>query len=319
MKALVTGGTGFVGSPVVDLLLKEGHAVRLFCRSSRLPDRLQGKDVEPVTGDLADADAVVRAMENTDVFLHIGEIKNRTRDDARKNVSLVETIAGNLTRQGVSRFVFISSISVAGVPSRIPADETTPAELVPQDHYTTYKREAEEVIAGMKGADYVILRPAPVYGPGSRYLGQLIRLVALFGPIGIPFIGDGNNFKPLIHVDDLAEAIVRAGTIQKAAGQIFTIADGLRHTWRDFFTAVADAQGKKLRMIPIPPLLVRLPAPFVDLIGIMLGVVPDVTSYTRFLTADLLFDVSKAQRLLGWTPRHTDVEAAVREMVAAYR
>lgn len=317
MRAFVTGATGFVGTQVVNLLRLEDHSVKVFSRnphSGHLPE-----GVETAHGDLADTDAVLDAMQSADVFFHIGEIKNRTRSDSIRNVSLVKAIAGNLVSRGVKRLVFVSAISVAGVPAAIPAEEETPAEIVPKDHYTAYKKEAEEIIRQTLTSEYVILRPAPVYGPGSRYLGRMISLVGLVGPFGIPFLGNAKNIMPLVHVRDLARAIVLAGTRPEAGGQTFTVADGLSHSWRDFLGLVASCQGKSLRIIPIPAVLGILPAPFLDLAAGMFGVAPDLASYTRFFTSDLLFDISKARRMLGWQPEKTDLEAAVREMVDSYR
>jgi nucleoside-diphosphate-sugar epimerase len=320
MKAFVTGGTGFIGSPVVDLLLAEGHAVRLFSRSPRLPERLLNQqNIELAMGDLIDFDAVTGAMKGSDVFIHIGEIKNRTDVDARNNTTLIERITADLAMKGVQRIVFISAISVAGVPSKVPASEETPPESVPNDHYTAYKHEAERIISRTHDTEYVILRPAPVYGPGSRHLGRLVSLIGLIGPIGIPFPGSGKNIVPLVHVRDLAQAVVLAATRREATGQVFTIADGLRHTWHDFLSAVAAAQGKSLNLFPLPPQIAFLAAPFMDIAASMLGVAPDHASYARFFSSDLLFDIGKSRRLLGWAPIRTDLDAAVQEMVAAYQ
>ena len=115
MKALVTGGTGFIGSRVVEILLKEGHSVRLFSRRKTLPEQLKNKAVEMFPGDLESPESIIPAMKGVDVFYHIGEIKNTTRSASAKNVRLMERILENLDAE--TRLVFISSITVAGIPS----------------------------------------------------------------------------------------------------------------------------------------------------------------------------------------------------------
>ena len=128
MKALVTGGTGFIGSYVVDCLVENRQNVRVFSRKAEVPERWRGKRVEIYRGDLEDFASVISAMEGIDVLYHIGEIKNVTRVASEKNVKLVELFIENLGRKGVKRFVFVSSITVAGIPSEIPREGRNKAE-----------------------------------------------------------------------------------------------------------------------------------------------------------------------------------------------
>ncbi|MDP2157639.1 MAG: NAD-dependent epimerase/dehydratase family protein [Nitrospirota bacterium] len=218
MKTLVTGGTGFIGSHVVQSLLAEAYAVRLLSRSPEIPEKLKGENIEVVQGDLEAPDSVINAMEGVDLFYHIGEIKNITKAQADKNIRLMENIVDNLNAKGIKRFVFVSSITVAGVPSELPAVEETMSKVMLNDHYTAYKRRGEEIIRERaEGCEYAIVRPAPVYGPGSRYLGRMVSVIETLGPIGLPFIGDAKNITPLIQVKDLAQAIVLAGQRPEAA------------------------------------------------------------------------------------------------------
>ncbi len=318
-KALVTGGTGFIGSHVVDRLLAEGHAVRLFSRNAAVPEQFHGRAVEPFQGDLEDISSVIKAMAGMDIFFHIGEIKNITRSAAQKNVALVEQVVHHLAREGVQRLIFISSITVAGIPSTSPADEDTKAAVTLRDQYTTYKRRCEEIIReGMQGSGHAIIRPAPVYGPGSRYLGRMVSALEILGPIGLPFIGDAKNIAPLIYVKDLASAICRAGLEPAAEGQTFNLTDGLSHTWHDFFQAVTDALGKKLRIIPLPSLFLKLMGTPFDMFSGFLGFDLDPVHYVDYFSKDILFSNRKAQTLLNWQPAYALPEG-VRELVAYYR
>ncbi len=257
-------------------------------------------------------------MEGIDVFYHIGEIKNISRSSAEKNVKVMEQIVANLAAKGIRRFVFISSITVAGIPSAIPAREETAASTVLQDHYTDYKRRCEEIIRNdTKACESAIIRPAPVYGPGSRYLGKLVQTIRMFGSIGLPFIGNAKNIAPLIHVQDLATAIVLAGVRQEAAGQTFNLTDGTNHTWLDFFSAVGEATGKNVRVFAISPLFLKLSALPFDLVSGFLGIHLDPVNYLTYFSSDLFFDNTKARSLLDWKPTHTLADG-VKEMVAYY-
>ena len=244
MKALVTGGTGFIGSNVVDILVENGQSVRLFSRKPELPARFVGRDVSLFPGDLEDPEAVLDAMIGMDVVYHVGELKNISPRASKKNVELVKRMAAHTAKAGIQRIVFISSLSVAGIPSSVPATEDTPPKRELRDHYTAYKKQCEEILrANTSPVDAVIIRPGVVYGPGSRYLGRMIKAIELFGPLGFPVAGKGVNAAPFIQVRDLARAVYLAGVERAAGGQVFNLTDGQRHSWADFFHAVAVSLG----------------------------------------------------------------------------
>jgi len=319
MKAFVTGGTGFIGSHVVDLLVENGHSVRLFSRQTDPPGRWKGKDVVPVRGDLRDPDTVLDAMEGLDIVFHIGELRNMTASDADRNASVVKKMAGEMKHAGVKRFVFVSSLTVAGIPSAVPATEETEPAVVLRDQYTEYKRNAEAIIRELRnGVEHAIVRPGIVYGPRSRHLGRMVKAVGRIGPIGIPFIGSGKTNAPLVHVRDLARAIYLAGIQPEGANQTFNLTDGRAHTWLDLFSSIGKAQGKAVRLVPLPPVLFRFPAAFADLFAGIIGFSLDLHSYVTFLSRNVHFDMGKATTLLGWEPEHGDLETAVREMVDWY-
>jgi nucleoside-diphosphate-sugar epimerase len=318
MKALVTGGTGFIGRQVVDLLVENDHSVRLFSRKEELPGSIAGKGASLFRGDLKDPGTLLDAMEGMEVFYHIGELRNTSRRAAESNVELVKRVAGHLGRAGIRRIVFISSLTVAGIPASTPATEETPQRTVPGDRYTSYKKRCEQLLSeGAGGVEYVVIRPGVVYGPGSRHLGNLVRTVKRLGPLGFPWIGRGRAVAPFIHVKDLARAIYLAGIEPAASGQVINLTDGADNTWSDFFHAIAGALGVSLRVFPVPPLFLSAPALFFDIAGLLWGSRLDLNTYVRYVTTDLLFDNGKAQRLLRWKPEYTLLRG-VEEMVREY-
>jgi len=219
-----------------------------------------------------------------------------------------------LAQAGIERIVFVSSLSVAGIPSRVPAtEETKPAALL-NDHYTWYKRTCEKILADQSNAASVVIRPGVVYGKGSRYLDRVVASVQRLGPHGFPFIGNGMQVAPFVHVNDLAAAICLAGTRTPAVCQVFNITDGLHHSWFDFFKAIADASNKRFRIIPVPPLLVRRPAQCLDLFLGLFGVKLSLNNYVRYLASNILFDPARARELLGWKPQE-DFYRSVEDMV----
>jgi len=318
MRVLVTGGTGFIGSSVVELLLGGGHSVLMLSRRRELPEGLRGKDIEIIPGDLKDSSTIIRALGKADLFYHMGEIKNTTEAAALNNVKLIEDLTSAMSGEDIKRLVFISSISVAGIPPVVPAYEDTKPEIVLEDHYTSYKRRCEELISRTISGRYAIIRPPLVYGPGSRYLGGLINAVEKFGPIGFPFIGSGRNIASLIYIRDLARAIYLAGLLPKAQGQVFNLTDGLDHSWFDFLNTIAEFMGKKLRIMPIPPLLLKIPALPFDILSGLLGIKLDPVQYVNYFSRDLFFDNSKARTLLRWQVEYS-LSDGVKEMVKFHR
>jgi nucleoside-diphosphate-sugar epimerase len=319
MKTLVTGGTGFIGSCVADLLAEQGHSVRLFSRKPSLPERFAGKDVSLFAGDLGDPDSLLKAMDGMEVFYHIGEIRNTSPAAAKKNVDVMERVIGRLGPAGIRRIVFISSLTVAGIPATTPADEGTAPAVALGDHYTRYKEQCEKLLAEKAvGAEYAVIRPGVVYGPGSRYLGGLIAGIDKLGAFGIPFIGRGVAVAPLIYVKDLARAVCLAGTERDAAGQVFNLTDGLSNSWADFIRDVAAALGTKARILPVPPFLLGVPSRFIDVFSGLFGATLSLSAYVRYVTTDLLFDNGKAQRVLGWKVEYSRSQG-VEEMVREYR
>jgi nucleoside-diphosphate-sugar epimerase len=319
MKVLVTGGTGFIGSNLVDILVENGQSVRLFSRKPELPARFVGKDVSLFPGDLEDPEAVLDAMIGMDVVYHVGELRNTSPRASKKNVELVKRMAAHTVKSGIRRIVFISSLSVAGIPSSIPATEDTAPKTALRDHYTAYKKQCEEILlVNSAPADVVIIRPGVVYGPGSRYLGRMIKAIERFGPLGFPVAGKGGNAAPFIQVRDLARAVYLAGIERAAAGQVFNLTDGQRHSWADFFHAVAASLGKKLRILPVPPFLLRPPALMLDVFSGIAGFRLSLNAYVSYAASDVLFDNGKARRLLNWKPEYT-LAQGVEEMVKECR
>jgi nucleoside-diphosphate-sugar epimerase len=265
-------------------------------------------------GDLRDPSSLLDAMEGMDVVYHLGEIRNTSRHAAEMNVRTLEWVVDELSQAGIERIVFVSSLSVAGIPSQVPATEETKPAVLLNDHYTWYKRKCEKILADQSNAASVVIRPGVVYGKGSRYLERLVTSVQRLGPHGFPFIGNGRQVAPFVHVNDLAAAICLAGTRTPAVCQVFNITDGLHHSWFDFFKAIADASNKRFRIIPVPPLLMRRPAQCFDLFLGLFGVTLSLNNYVRYLASDILFDPARARELLGWKPQE-DFYRSVEDMV----
>jgi nucleoside-diphosphate-sugar epimerase len=318
MKALLTGGTGFVGGHVADLLLEEGHNVRLLSRRPTLPERLNGRGLEHASGNLENPRSVIDAMDAIDVFFHVGEIRSSSISACRKNVELMAGIVSSADEKSIKRIVFVSSITVAGIPSAVPATEDAAPAVRLDDQYTSYKRTCEQMLADdPSGADYAIVRPGIVIGPRSINLKKMLSAAEKIGTLALPFVGAGRNIAPFIHVKDLAKAIYFAGVKPAGSKRTFNITDGLPHTWRELFDAIGEAASRKLRILPLPPQCLEIPAAVIDCLAPALDIRPDLRKYVHYFSRDLYFSNETAKNVLGWEPLHQDLKRDIKEMIGA--
>lgn len=259
MKALVTGATGFVGSHLVERLLREGVETACLVRPTSSLAHLEGLDVERRVATLEDPEALARAVEGVELVFHCAGL-TRARSlptYAAANVAGTQRLLQAVAQQGrtLRRFVYVSSLAAVGpCPSDEPFDER--AICLPRDAYGATKLAAERaVLAELKWLPGVVVRPPAVYGPRDRNFLPLFRMARRFGLA--PVIGSPSKQLTVVHAADLADCLWRAATSAAAEGQTYFVGSGT-HTWSEVLDALAEALGKRLRRMPIPALLARL-------------------------------------------------------------
>ena len=230
MRVLVTGGSGFIGSHVVDRLEAHGHEPRIFDLVPS-PYRAPG-EVDFVQGDLCVDEDVRAAVEGCEAFLHLAAVADVdlvAREPARTdvvNVRGTQTLLEAVRDFGRGRFVFASTVWVYGDASS-PAivDEDTPLGL-PRHFYTATKIAGEMYTASygeLYDVEHTILRFGIPYGPRSRPTAVVAAFTdkALRGqPLTIA--GDGTQSRRFVYVEDLAEGVV-ASLAPAGAGRIFNL------------------------------------------------------------------------------------------------
>ena len=306
MKALVTGATGMIGGAIVDALLAHGHSVRALVRPAANVDPLLLKGVDLVVGDLGDAESLRQAVQGVDAVFHAAAALGfragaAVMDDV--NVGGTERLLAASRAAGVGRFVHISSVAVYG-PQEPPIDETTPQH--PNDPYGRSKQAAEAAVrrAYAQGLPTIILRPCIVYGPGDRYfLPTLLQLMRL--PIA-PLPEGGDLLIELVYVTDVAEAAILAATRAQAVGQAYNITDGRPTTLRDIIETYAMLAGHGPRIVSVD--LHRLIQMSGALREALMPLAPRVaylldTERLANLRHDIHYDISKAERELGYSPQ----------------
>ena len=216
MRAFVTGGTGFIGSRVVQRLVERGNDIVCVVRRPENAGELQEMGVTLVTGDITDRESMREGMAGADVVFHlagwyeVGLPPGAQERMEQINVAGTENVLGLAVELGIPRIVYTSTVVVLGDTHGLVVDETYQRDSPFISAYDRTKHQAHQIAQHYiaQGAPIVIVMPAVVYGPGDHsvigeYLGlQLRRLLPIV-------VGADTGFS-LVHVDDVAEGHVLA-------------------------------------------------------------------------------------------------------------
>jgi UDP-glucose 4-epimerase len=254
VKALVTGGAGFIGSHLVDGLVVRGHEVKVLDDlSSGLVDNVPS-GVEVVKADVGDKDAVREALRDVELVFHLaaqgGVLRSveRPLETDRVNTHGTLTVLDAACNTGARRFVYASSSSVYGDTKRHPTPESEPPR--PRSPYAASKLAGEAYcqVFGRSGQlETVALRYFNVFGPrqrpDSRYAAVVPRFVDALRRGDRPVIyGDGQQSRDFTFVDDVVAANLAAAEAPAArcSGNVYNIAGGRRHTVLELLTTLGD-------------------------------------------------------------------------------
>lgn len=213
MKALVTGGGGFLGSAIVRMLRERGVEVRSFSRGDY--PILAKLGVEQQRGDLDDPAAVVKAAAGCNLVFHVAAkagIWGNYQDFYRANVTGTKNVIAACRNNGISRLVYTSSPSVVFDGSDVEgADESLPYPARFEAHYPATKALAEQLVLAANSPDLAVtaLRPHLIWGPGDNHL--VPRIIAKGRAGKLRRIGNRPNMVDTVYVDNAAKAHLQAG------------------------------------------------------------------------------------------------------------
>lgn len=308
MKALVTGGTGFVGSHVVRALVEAGHEVRVLHRSSSRLDGLTGLAYESALGDVTDLDALRSASQGVDWVFHVAAVADYWRANAdwmrAVNVDGTRYVLQAAQEAGVRRVVFTSSAAAIGLPSDdTPADENTPFNLSPaQFPYGYTKVQAEAVVQEYvaQGLDVVIVNPVVVLGPGdlNQISGDFVIKVAQM-QWTVPATRGGIA---VIDVRDVAHMHIRAAEVGRTGERYILATENM--TYQAWFSLIAEVVGVAKPLVTLPSFVLSPLASLVDgarRVGIG---VPIDANQVRLGGRYVYFDGRKAHEAFG-APRYS--------------
>ena len=310
---LVTGGTGLLGSHIVEHLLRADRKVRALVRDGSDTSWLKSQGVELATGHLQDEDSLAKACEGVDVVFHsaakVGDWGNWP-EFQEITINGTERLLKAAHQARVKRFVHISSISCYGHPENNGQvlDETDPVgqNLYRWSYYTKSKVVVEKMVLDFHkehGLPVTIIRPSWLFGERDRI--TVARVVNAIRTGGMKLMGDGSNLLSAIYAGNVAQGCVLAARKDVAIGQIYNLSNNGKITQKELF----DLYAKNL---DCPPVEKKLPFKLALFAGFMMEVFgrllrskkpPLATRYAVWLMGrKVYFSTDKARQQLGWEP-----------------
>ncbi len=280
MNVFLTGATGYIGGAIADALQRTGHTVLGLAPSDKSARGLQERSMSPLRGDLRDPASLAQGARQADAVVHAAT--TNSSDMAEADIAAVGAIIKALagTRKP---FIYTSGCWVLGNSGDAIADEESPTDP-PAIVAWRPALERRILAAAERGVHSIVLRPANVYGRAGGIPAMLINLARQYG--AARYISTGENHCPMVQVDDLADAYVRALT-QAPAGTLVNIPGGPAIRFKEIAQAISQAASQDG----------RTESWSLEAAQQVLGPLADA------LALDLQFSGAKAQRLLGWKPQ----------------
>ncbi len=271
---LVTGSSGFIGAQVLRHLALEGERVKVFLRPESHCGAL-AEGVEVVKGSFCDPEALRRAVCGVDRIVHLAGV-TKAFDEAgydAGNVLPVQNLLAAVREHnpGLKRFLFVSSLTVAGPASEGLGGVREGDLPAPVSAYGRSKLRAEALCMEHSGTiPITIVRPPAVYGPGDRDVLQVFQMLAKGFLLSV-----GSSAKQrfsMIYVDDLVAGMMMAARSSRAAGRIYYITSPSSSSWDELIAAAKPVLGfTKIRRLSLPEPLLLVVATVVGAVSSLRG------------------------------------------------
>lgn len=301
MKVLVTGGTGFIGSHLVEYLLERGDEVTCLARSRSRLRWLEGLQVKVVEGDCTDTNLGEIVQEDFDWVFHLAgltktlEVDEYYRANGKGTANVVAILA---QRRQPPRLVYLSSLAAAG-PSKDghPLRELDPPQ--PVSHYGRSKLDGEKAVRELGPTiPWVIIRAPVIYGPRDRGLLPFFELAKRRVALRL----GGKRIFSLCYIEDLVRGLYLAAERGKP-GEIYYLAEATPRSWEEILDSIATAVEVRTLMIPFPSALVGAAAWAWEEIARLTGAPPLLNRDKAYELRQRYWvcDPGKAARELGFT------------------
>lgn len=313
MKALVTGGSGFIGSHLVEALIQRGIEVRCLLRKSSDLRWISHLPVEYAWGDCRDKASLSEPVKGVDFIFHSAGVTKAVKEEIFYEINAhgTENLIQACLEQnpGLRKFIYLSSQAAAG-PGRIGdrKKESDPCE--PVSAYGRSKRRGEELALNhAHRLPLLILRPSAVYGPRERDIYVFLKFLSK----GInPCLSAPDQRLSLCYVRDVVQAALLAAETQTSPGEIFFIADGQDYSIESIGDTFAQVMGIRAFRFCIPKWLVMGMASFSEYVS-QISQRPALISRGKaeeMVQKNWVCDITKAKTVLGFVPGTLLMEGA---------
>ena len=292
MKILITGANGFIGTHLCNELSNRNIGFRATARNAN-----ENSYADFVSCDLETTESLNQLMDGCDIVIHLAGRAHVTSDNSQEkyqvaNEFVTQRLANAAARNGIARFVYLSSIKVNSESSSpgLPIRQSDAPN--PLDNYGRSKLAAElalQEICRANNMDYVIIRPTLVYGKGVKAnFSALISAVKRGLPLPIATV---KNVRSMIGINNLTDLIIAASTNPKAANQTFLASDGIDTSTPALVRLIAASLNRRARIFPFPISILKL-----------LAAVFGKSSAIDKLIGSLSVDISHTTKTLNWHP-----------------
>jgi len=319
MQIGVTGGTGFIGSRLVDFLLKSGHKPDCLIRKTSNLRWIADSGARFTEGELTDRESLRRFVRGKDLLFHLaGRIKGTREELFAANSRGTENLLSAVEEETppLQRFLFVSTQETLGiVEGAAPAGEKTP--IRPITAYGQSKADAERIVKARSGnLSWTIIRPSTVFGPRDPELFLFFKLVSR-GWVLSPKVDAKIS---VMFCDNLIPALYAAATSEACSGKVYHIADDETVTWESFGQMIAESMEKKTRRLALPKGVLKC-------IGAVSSVYSAVTKNPATLNREklqmmmqpnLMISNERAKQDFNFAPK-VPLRQGIRETVEWYR
>ena len=329
MKVLVTGATGFIGSHLVEKLVKEKYEVSVLIKKQKKIQKqridsinlLKKLNVKIYYGNLLDKNSLNNAVNDNEVIFHLAAIARpmaiKNEEYFKVNEIGTENLLGVCKNKKIKKIIIMSSISAVG-PTRDGKPINEKAECIPVDTYGWSKLAQEKVALKYIKKDKLpitILRPPMVFGPRDYEMLKLFKAVnKRFFPI------DGKEeCLEFLYVENLVEACLLA--IEKGKiGEIYHISNKKHYSINEIIDAIEKAENKKIFPVKFPNWSFMIVGFIVEFFGKIFNFHPPFKhDTTEWMTKKVWYsDISKAKKELNYNPKFS-LEEGVKKTVEYYK